>query len=81
MIKLIGILLVAVGFGFRVNALVVVLGAGLATGLAAGGAARKLQAQRGPRVGAGRHAQPARRAPAQRPMRRSPPPASRRPTR
>ena len=31
MIKLIGILLVAVGFGFRVNALVVVLAAG--TGL------------------------------------------------
>ncbi len=36
MIKLIGILLVAVGFGFRMNALVVVLMAGIATGLAAG---------------------------------------------
>lgn len=36
MIKLIGILLVAMGFGFRVNALVVVLVAGVATGLAAG---------------------------------------------
>lgn len=36
MIKLIGILLVAVGFGFRLNALVVVLLAGVATGLAAG---------------------------------------------
>ena len=36
MIKLLGILLVAIGFGFRVNALVVVLAAGLVTGLAAG---------------------------------------------
>ncbi len=36
MIKLIGILLIAVGFGFRVNALVVVLAAGVVTGLAAG---------------------------------------------
>jgi uncharacterized membrane protein len=36
MIKLLGILVVAVGFGFRVNALVVVLAAGLVTGLAAG---------------------------------------------
>ena len=36
MIKLLGILLVAIGFGVRVNALVVVLAAGLVTGLAAG---------------------------------------------
>jgi uncharacterized membrane protein len=36
MIKLVGILLVALGFGFRINALVVVLVAGVATGLAAG---------------------------------------------
>jgi uncharacterized membrane protein len=36
MIKLLGILVVAVGFGFRVNALVVVLLAGLVTGLSAG---------------------------------------------
>lgn len=36
MIKLLGILLVAIGFGFRVNALVVVLAAGLVTGLTAG---------------------------------------------
>lgn len=36
MIKLLGILVVAVGFGFRVNALVVVLAAGLVTGLSAG---------------------------------------------
>ncbi|MBI2814768.1 MAG: DUF969 domain-containing protein [Opitutae bacterium] len=36
MIKLLGILVVAVGFGFRVNALVVVLAAGVATGLSAG---------------------------------------------
>src|SRR5688572_5057116 len=36
MIKLLGILVVAIGFGFRVNALVVVLASGLVTGLAAG---------------------------------------------
>ncbi len=36
MIKLLGILLVAIGFGFRVNALVVVLVAGLVTGVSAG---------------------------------------------
>jgi uncharacterized membrane protein len=36
MSKLIGILIVAVGFGFRVNPLVVVLAAALATGVAAG---------------------------------------------
>lgn len=47
MIKLIGILLVAVGFGFRVNALVVVLGAGLATGLAAGFPLREVVAMMG----------------------------------
>jgi uncharacterized membrane protein len=42
MIKLIGILLVAIGFGFRVNALVVVLAAGVVTGLAAGLGPREL---------------------------------------
>lgn len=47
MIKLIGILLVAVGFGFRVNALVVVLAAGLATGLAAGFSLREVVAMMG----------------------------------
>lgn len=47
MIKLIGILLVAVGFGFRVNALVVVLAAGLATGLAAGFPLREVVAMMG----------------------------------
>jgi uncharacterized membrane protein len=36
MIKLLGIVLVAVGFAFRVNTLLVVLGAGVATGLLAG---------------------------------------------
>ncbi|HVU18692.1 MAG TPA: DUF969 domain-containing protein [Candidatus Didemnitutus sp.] len=36
MIKLIGILVVAVGFGLRINTLVVVLAAGFATGWAAG---------------------------------------------
>lgn len=36
MIKLIGIVVVAVGFGLRLNPLLVVVGAGLATGLAAG---------------------------------------------
>src|SRR6478609_3363350 len=36
MIKLLGIVLVAVGFAFRVNTLLVVLAAGLATGLLAG---------------------------------------------
>lgn len=36
MIKLLGILVVAAGFGFRMNALVVVLVAGLVTGLSAG---------------------------------------------
>ena len=47
MIKLVGILLVALGFGFRVNALVVVLGAGLATGLAAGFSLREVVAMMG----------------------------------
>jgi uncharacterized membrane protein len=47
MIKLIGILLVAVGFGLRVNALVVVLAAGLATGLAAGFSLREVVAMMG----------------------------------
>jgi uncharacterized membrane protein len=47
MIKLIGILLVAVGFGFRVNALVVVLAAGLVTGLAAGFSLREVVAMMG----------------------------------
>jgi uncharacterized membrane protein len=47
MIKLIGILLVAVGFGFRVNALVVVLAAGVVTGLAAGFSLREVVALMG----------------------------------
>lgn len=47
MIKLIGILLVAVGFGFRVNALVVVLAAGVVTGLAAGFSLREVVAMMG----------------------------------
>ncbi len=47
MIKLVGILLVALGFGFRVNALVVVLRAGLATGLAAGFSLREVVAMMG----------------------------------
>lgn len=47
MIKLIGILLVAVGFGFRVNALVVVLVAGVGTGLAAGFSLREVVALMG----------------------------------
>jgi uncharacterized membrane protein len=42
MIKLLGILVVAVGFGFRVNALVVVLAAGLVTGLSAGFSVREV---------------------------------------
>lgn len=42
MIKLLGILVVAAGFGFRVNALVVVLAAGLVTGLAAGFSLREV---------------------------------------
>ncbi|WP_438482784.1 DUF969 domain-containing protein [Oleiharenicola lentus] len=42
MIKLIGILLVAIGFGFRLNALAVVLMAGLATGVAAGFSLREV---------------------------------------
>ena len=42
MIKLLGILLVAIGFGFRVNALVVVLVAGLVTGLTAGFSLREM---------------------------------------
>jgi|CXWL01.1.fsa_nt_gi uncharacterized membrane protein len=42
MIKLLGILLVAIGFGFRVNALVVVLAAGLVTGLTAGFSLREM---------------------------------------
>lgn len=36
MIKLLGILLIAIGFGFRWNALAVVLGAGVVTGMLAG---------------------------------------------
>jgi len=44
MIKLVGILLVALGFGFRINALVVVLVAGVATGLAAGLSLREVVA-------------------------------------
>lgn len=44
MIKLVGILIVALGFGFRVNALVVVLAAGVATGLAAGMSPREVVA-------------------------------------
>lgn len=47
MIKLLGILLVAVGFGFRVNALVVVLAAGLVTGLAAGFSVREVATMMG----------------------------------
>lgn len=47
MIKLIGILLVAVGFGFRVNALVVVLAAGVVTGLTAGFSLREVVAMMG----------------------------------
>jgi uncharacterized membrane protein len=47
MIKLIGILLVAIGFGFRVNALVVVLAAGVVTGLAAGFPLREVVAMMG----------------------------------
>jgi uncharacterized membrane protein len=42
MIKLLGILVVAVGFGFRLNALAVVLVAGLVTGLAAGFSLREV---------------------------------------
>lgn len=42
MIKLIGILLVAIGFGFRFNALAVVLAAGLATGVASGFSLREV---------------------------------------
>ena len=44
MIKLVGILVVALGFGFRINALVVVLAAGVATGLAAGFSPREVAA-------------------------------------
>jgi uncharacterized membrane protein len=47
MIKLLGILVVALGFGFRVNALVVVLAAGLVTGLAAGFSLREVVAMMG----------------------------------
>lgn len=47
MIKLIGILVVALGFGFRINALVVVLVAGLVTGLAAGYPLREVVAMMG----------------------------------
>lgn len=36
MIKLVGILIVGLGFGFRLNPLLVVMGAGVATGLASG---------------------------------------------
>ena len=48
----IGILLVAVGFGFRVNALVVVLAAGVVTGLAAGFSLREVVAMIGTPGGA-----------------------------
>lgn len=44
MIKLVGILVVALGFGFRINALVVVLVAGVVTGLAAGFSPREVAA-------------------------------------
>ena len=44
MIKLVGILVVALGFGFRINALVVVLAAGVVTGLAAGFSPREVVA-------------------------------------
>ena len=44
MIKLVGILVVALGFGFRFNALAVVLVAGVATGLAAGLSPREVAA-------------------------------------
>jgi uncharacterized membrane protein len=47
MIKLLGILVVAVGFGLRVNALVVVLVAGLVTGLSAGFPLREVVALMG----------------------------------
>ncbi len=47
MIKLLGILVVAVGFGFRVNALLVVLGAGVVTGLLAGFSLREVVAMMG----------------------------------
>lgn len=47
MIKLLGILVVAAGFGFRVNALVVVLVAGLVTGLAAGFSLREIVSMMG----------------------------------
>lgn len=47
MIKLLGILLVAAGFGFRVNALLVVLGAGVVTGLLAGFSLREVVAMMG----------------------------------
>jgi len=47
MIKLLGILVVAIGFGFRVNALVVVLAAGVVTGLAAGFPLREVVALMG----------------------------------
>jgi uncharacterized membrane protein len=47
MIKLLGILVVAVGFGLRVNALVVVLVAGIVTGLSAGFSLREVVALMG----------------------------------
>lgn len=47
MIKLLGILVVAAGFGLRVNALVVVLVAGLVTGLSAGFSLREVVALMG----------------------------------
>jgi len=47
MIKLLGILVGAIGFGFRVNALVVVLAAGVVTGLAAGFPLREVVALMG----------------------------------
>ncbi len=47
MIKLLGILLIAVGFAFRVNALLVVLAAGLVTGMLAGFSLNELMAMIG----------------------------------
>jgi uncharacterized membrane protein len=42
MIKLVGILLIALGFGFRVNALAVILVAGVVTGMSAGFSLREV---------------------------------------
>ena len=47
MIKLLGILLIAIGFAFRVNALLVVLASGLLTGLLAGFSLNELMAMIG----------------------------------